>query len=439
MLFRVQIRNIQHISTLDFDTDLSKHGLQCLVGKNGTGKTTLMRAIRNLKFADTFNSTASPYIFQPDSSITYSIGGTKYSYTYNEKVGALDTKTQIPKEEKDKIEVELPIPDGIRFNHFRQLSSIDEELRTQITLKSYTVPEDLIEFFSMVYEARKFADLKEVTMRGRPYYFILKQGDYYIREDYLSSGEYFLIHLFKLIKRKTKLIVIDEIDISLDASAQSKLIRKLREYCAVHDLKLIFTTHSLPLMKTLEADELYYLEEAGGNVSIKPTTYNYVKSLLFGFAGWDKYILTEDDTLVEYLEDLIGQLAEGVNLCKYKIIPIGPANSVVRLMELNRASEFLAATDNVVSILDGDQRDYPHAQGVSVWCTPFESIEKDLFQLAKEGELPVSVGGNDAKSYYKSISGQGYCTGKEIFEFVNQTKPQEVAAFKENLSAYLAL
>ena len=39
------------------------------------------------------------------------------------------------------------------------------------------------------------------------------------REDYLSSGEYFLIRLYRTIMSSARLIVIDEIDISLDAVA----------------------------------------------------------------------------------------------------------------------------------------------------------------------------------------------------------------------------
>jgi ABC-type uncharacterized transport system fused permease/ATPase subunit len=45
---RVSLESIQHVVSLTLDLDLSAPGLICLVGRNGTGKTTLVRALRNL-------------------------------------------------------------------------------------------------------------------------------------------------------------------------------------------------------------------------------------------------------------------------------------------------------------------------------------------------------------------------------------------------------
>ena len=44
-----------------------------------------------------------------------------------------------------------------------------------------------------------------------------------------------------------KLIVIDEIDISLDAAAQAKLVEQLRLSCQKYAVNIVFTTHSLTL------------------------------------------------------------------------------------------------------------------------------------------------------------------------------------------------
>ncbi|MFU1599985.1 AAA family ATPase [Alteromonas macleodii] len=60
MLLSVEIENVQHIEHCSFEVDLSLNQLQCLVGKNGCGKTTLVRAIRNLSINDTFQQTGAP-------------------------------------------------------------------------------------------------------------------------------------------------------------------------------------------------------------------------------------------------------------------------------------------------------------------------------------------------------------------------------------------
>jgi ABC-type multidrug transport system ATPase subunit len=356
-VFTCRLFEIQHIKELYFNIDLSKNQLICIVGKNGAGKTTLVRAIQNLKFADTFTTTASPYIFNKNSLIRYTIDGEVYEFQYNSKLLTIDTKSIVHKEIKQGIYAELPIPHGERFNHFQRLSEIDEELRKSISLEEYSKPDDLIEFLSKIYKSDRFENLKEIKIKGKRYYFILKENGFYIREDYLSSGEHFIINLYKIIQRQCKLIVIDEIDISLDASAQVHLIAELRVFCEQYGVNIVFTTHSLALMETLKDAELYYMENNNAEVSLKEVTYNYIRSELFCFQGrWDKYILVEDDVLEQYISHLINQ-NKTPPFFTYKIIYIGGASNVIDLMKRNEIAHFFSSPENVISILDGDKKE----------------------------------------------------------------------------------
>lgn len=149
-IFDVSITNIQHIKELRFSIDLSKNTLTCIAGKNSVGKTTLIRAIKNITSADTFSKTASPYIFNDDSKIQYRIDGNEYSFNYRRKLNTIDSNEIIDEKVKSNIFVELPIPHGIRFNLFQKLSDIDEELRTKISLSQYSIPSDLISFLSKI-------------------------------------------------------------------------------------------------------------------------------------------------------------------------------------------------------------------------------------------------------------------------------------------------
>ncbi|HDZ9134498.1 TPA: hypothetical protein RUY93_003701, partial [Vibrio cholerae] len=135
---------------------------------------------------------------------------------------SVDTKQLIPNDIRNLFLVELPIPHGERFNQFKRLSDLDEEIRAKIALSQYSTPELLIEFLNAVYLDERFVNLKEVNIKGKSYYFILKDDNdrFYIREDYFSSGEYFVINLYRSILSEKKFIFIDEIDISLDSSAQ---------------------------------------------------------------------------------------------------------------------------------------------------------------------------------------------------------------------------
>lgn len=435
----IGIRNIQHINELEFNIDLEKNRLFCITGKNGAGKTTLIRAIKNITATDTFSTTASPYIFNTNSQIIYSVDGVEFSFTYNQKLETIDTKEIVPTTIKDSIHVELPIPHGERFNHFKKLSDIDDDIRESITLGHHNKPEELIIFLSMVYSTRRFDNLKEIAIKKNKYYFIPQDKDFYIREDYFSSGEYFVISLYKLIQRKCKLIAIDEIDISLDASAQVNLIEALRDFCTLYEINIVFTTHSLPIMKTLDSSELYYLETNECVALLAPTSYNYVKSILFGFTGWDKYILTEDILLENYIKFLLYDSGK-TYFYKCKIIYIGGAVSVVDLMLRNQTDHFFSKPDNVICILDGDQRDTRFCRNFEkVICTPFDSIEKYLKELYddKNSVIPRTTTSDKPKNLYNSLKRENIMTDKSIFTLINAKKEHEVEVFKKHLIDFL--
>lgn len=432
MIFELALTCIQHIDELNFRIDLSENKLMCVVGKNGVGKTTLIRAIRNLKYSDTFSETASPRIFNEKSGIRYVVGEEEYDFKYNSKLQVIDTKSVISQDIKDAIHVELPIPHGKRFDHFRKLGGIDSELRKNISLKAYETPSDMIDFLSKIYKTDRFENLKSITIKKVKYYFVLKKDGFYIREDYLSSGEYFVINLYKMIRQKCKLIAIDEIDISLDASAQVNLINQLRAVCVEYEVNIVFTTHSLALMNTLCANELYYLEYNNSIATLEKKSYNYIKSLLFGFVGWDKYILTEDEVLEKYLTHLLSHGEEAI-FFKYKIIYVGGSGNVINLMERNDKYNFFSNSENVISVLDGDQKDKSKFKNNKfVYFIPFCDVEKQLKEHYENGDGIPEVGHNGAKGLFKNLVKKRLMSENEIFSFINNHKKVEVDEFKKN-------
>lgn len=448
LLFNCILSNVQHIKELSFSIDLSENQLMCIVGKNGVGKTTLIRAIKNLQSADTFTKTASPYIFNSASHIKYTIDEIEYDFKYSSQLQMIDTKSIVDDQIKNSLYVELPIPHGERFNLFQRLSEIDEELRKYISLKKYEEPNELISFLSNVYNSDRFDNLKEISIKKSKYYFILKENDFYIREDYLSSGEFFVINLYKMIQRKCKLIVIDEIDISLDASAQVNLINELRKFCTYYQVNIVFTTHSLALMKTLLDSELHYMENNKAVVTLRNASYNYVKSVLFGFKGWDRYILTEDEVLEEYLTHLITQ-NDSIIFFRYKIIYIGGGTNVVDLMNRNRNEQFFSSPKNVISVLDGDQNGneakLQYCQNNKmIFFIPFQSVEKQLkehYDRENRDGLPeVSYNNRGAdkkvrKSLYNSLVNE--MSKADVFSFINERKRNEVESLKKQLISFL--
>lgn len=250
MQFRVEIENVHPINNLVFEIDLSQHGIHCIVGKNGTGKTTLAKAVMNLALADTFVRTSSDGVFNDSSAIRYTLGADQYLFTYDPALRSISTRQPVPGHHKAVVSVEMPAPYGQRFMFFRILADQDEDIRQAVVLGRYEKPTALIEFLTNIYQDHRFDDLVEVKFRRGSCCCFVHEDKRYLREDYFSSGEYFLINIYRKIIKGTPLVFIDEIDISLDTSTQARLAEQLRQLCTKHSSSVVFTSHSLALMQT---------------------------------------------------------------------------------------------------------------------------------------------------------------------------------------------
>ena len=105
MELTITVNNIQHVSQQQVTFDLSKNKITCITGKNSVGKTTLVRAIRNLVINSTFQETAAPHIFNKESTIIYSLegSGNDIEFTFNRFINSIDSKQEIPDELKAMI------------------------------------------------------------------------------------------------------------------------------------------------------------------------------------------------------------------------------------------------------------------------------------------------------------------------------------------------
>lgn len=452
MNLEITLNNIQHIKELNFNLEVEHGRLLCLAGKNSVGKTTLLRAIRNIYLNNTFIETAAPYIFNEDSRVKYKFDETEISFTYNKRLQSIDSRQVISEEIKDLFLVELPIPHGERFNQFKRLSDLDEEIRTKIALSEYSTPNRLISFLKAIYLDDRFLNLKEVQIKGKGYYFILRDENerFYIREDYFSSGEYFVINLYRSILSNKKIIFIDEIDISLDSSAQVNLLNLLRDICLEYGSTIIFTTHSLAIMRTLKSKELFYIErDAQNNITIINRSYEFVKSVLYGFKGYDKYILTEDKCLEDYINYVIGKHEE--IFFSHQVIYIGGGSQVVDLLSRNKNSEFLSNDENVIAVLDGDQKNKDYHQGLdNVLFLPFSNIEMEIYDryLNNAPELPKveQIDGKKIAKKAKNLFWQltkvhgakPKVTKEFLFNYLETLFPEEMTKLNDAIIEFLS-
>lgn len=295
--FSITIENIQHIKSLNLDISLETPGLICIIGKNSIGKTTLFKSILNLIKTNTFLKTSHPFIYSQDSRILYSIdNNSTYEFKYDDEVKTLNYHGDIDESVKNNIYVELPIPFGERFKQYKTLGHNKTEIKTKIALQDYEKPTELINLLNYIYDTNKFDDLIDVSINDKSQYILIPEGKPYIREDYFSSSEYFIVTIYKIIQSNCKLIAIDEIDISLDSNAQIRCISVLRELVKKYAINLFFSTHSLALIKTLTKEELLYMEEEQGICTFSNTTDLKIQKELYGFNDYkeDKDFLSKE-------------------------------------------------------------------------------------------------------------------------------------------------
>jgi ABC-type multidrug transport system ATPase subunit len=430
----IELKNIQHIKHLKCNFKLANN-IYCIVGKNGSGKTTLIKAIKNITSTDTFKTTSSNRIFDEHSEINYSFDNKEYKFVYNNKLQTLDTKDAIDISIQKNIQVELPLPFGDRFN--KKFEKSDDEIRISNIDGDYIIPEEVINLYKNIYNSNKFNDLK-LTKGKKGYYFLSSSRDRYIREDHFSSGEFFILSIYKLLQRK-KLIVIDEIDISLDSHAQVNLITELRKYCKKYKSTIIFTSHSLAMMKKLETKELLYLENENGDCKLECKSYNYIKSVLFQITGYDKYIIVEDKCSQLFIKYL---LQDQVISSEYLIFYAGGCKEVKDLFKRNKNEQFFTDDpNNVLQVLDGDQQDNNN-QNQYIKFLPFQDIEQELCRLYStnnESEFFTSTQINaedDPKSLFKKVLAK-YQNNQIIFDFIIKNNKTNVDTFKDVLLKFL--
>jgi ABC-type cobalamin/Fe3+-siderophores transport system ATPase subunit len=458
--FKILLKNIQHIKTFEYNFNLTKNTLFCIVGKNSVGKTTLIKAIQNFKNTNTIDKLSRINIINSSSSIEYSTNHNNYKFnsSYNNNRYVLDIKDELPSDISHNLHTELPMPNDIRtkvyqkFNEdYRNEKTGTDTYKIQANFATQTYekipPLILRRILNFVYSTNKFNNLEQINIRKEIYY-LQDFTNYYLREDDFSSGEYMIVQIYKLIQKKTKMIVIDEIDISLDSSAQVKFIRVLKCLCKKYKINIIFTTHSLAIMKIINeiGEDLLYMDNNNGNVSLENRSYNFIKAELFQFSGFDKILLTEDQILVDYLEYLL----TNKQIFKiYKIIKCKSESETIHIMNLNKLNNIFG-TQDVKIILDGDVKNkYKEKKEFkNMKFSIFNDLELEVLELYNQKEIDNNSQINDAiikipnakdraKCVFKNLITLKIKTKYELFDLINKQKQNEVKEFINNIVQFL--
>lgn len=441
----VSIKNIKGISALSVKFDFPHSKIIVITGKNGFGKTSLVESFALMSDPRIFEKTAGLNAIGPESSVSIEIDGfSQFSFSFNEKLKALDTRDKLPEERA--VIAELPIPYGRRFQHFSLISGFDAEIRANIAASQYEDATELIDFLSSVYANDRFANLKATKVRKYTFYFLLLENDYYVREDHLSSGEFFLIQIYRMITSGSTLVLIDELDVALDAAAQVKLYKSVIPILKKNNTRLIVISHSLGFMSTVDAGGLYYLEENAEQPILEQRSFGYVKSDLYGFLGKDRYIITEDNVLEGFIYYLIRKYIS--TFFKYEIIPVGGQPQIDAICKKNDSHMIFGDPTNLIIVTDGDLRGKIKYSGASkIFYSPVDDIELFIWQN-KDDILPdvqhpqfkpAKKEKDTAKTYWKKLIRSRQKTAEDLYALIAKLNQQDTNDLVSALKSHLCL
>lgn len=390
----IKISDLKGISNCELQLSTNP-GLYLVAGENGVGKSTIFAALSRLVYKNALMKYLNKNVKV----------GAKIQITHNSRVNCWQKVFNWQRKDSGDEEIffdgyfEAGLLFGTRFNDIHK--SILGKLN-KVTIENLKDADEFI-YRNLGYIAKgnteHYSDLKTLKTKtlsfnlgfSSPPYFLIKNGEI-VSQFHMSSGELLILTLLHFInekilftdKNKTKIIILDEIDISLHPSAQDRLAIFLHKLAENYNVCIYFSAHSTQMSRNINPENIILLC-CNGNVieNENPCFPNYITRDLFTNEGVDFAFLVEDDltkTIIEYL-------LRKNNLKKnklYKILKTGGWRNTRDLhLELNR-SGVLGKTCRTISILDGDIKtefDKERNDEINTLCVnflPIGSIEKYL-------------------------------------------------------------
>ncbi|CAB3737108.1 AAA family ATPase [Achromobacter xylosoxidans] len=369
MAATIVIKNLKHIRQLEFS--IPGPGVHLLTGANGSGKTSLLACLLRIGKPNAFPlhfrpSSISPRIDNFDgAAVTYACDGRQVTYTYG------GTRwVPRPKSGGDVL-------DAIGFSGVNYVGATAERItpRPEEVRPNnvQAAPPEIIAAANRIFGTSKFTELRTINVtRGvqTPVYLLQKttppgERTQYYTERNFSLGELCVIKLIKNLMTwpANSLVLIDELEIALHPRAQIELHDYLQEVAEARNLTIIFSTHSVSLIKSAPRSNLIFLEARGDEIirGYKGCFPTYILGSLAHTEERvpDKIIYVEDEAaeaftsvLVDHCLALIYPPDRPIPRPSFRIVPLGTYDSVLRFVA--RQGEILPQATQAYALLDQD-------------------------------------------------------------------------------------
>lgn len=388
------IKNLKHISVLTFE--IPPPGAYLLTGSNGSGKTSLLTCLSRLRnsgaFQRGFRSSAHQSLdSHRGASVQYQIKGDAVTYTYVEERWA-----PLPRSKSGLLascgypEVTYIAADGERVDPKK-----DEFSPRRVRLTDQSLRDDLNEIFGTA----RFDDLCYINLRrgGQSRAYLIRQSfpgksTLFFSEKNFSLGELCVLRLLLALENIAinSLVLIDELELAVHPRAQVKLFQHLEKLAKLKNLTIIFSTHSVTLIKTTARRQILFLQNNKGDVTCLKGCY---PTFALGQISSgeevapDCVIYVEDDSAKKCVEAMYSQFRKKfpnfVVQPTVVTVPIGGFRQILEFMD--KAPALLPSTTKIAALLDEDVKseslvDY-NARQDHYMLDIFKRLSKKIYYL----------------------------------------------------------
>lgn len=387
---KISIRNLRNIKKLNFS--IPDPGVWLLTASNGGGKTSLLACLRRIGQPNSFQ-THFPNSLQSSrldnhlkGSIVYSVGGEQVEYAYRGS-----RWTPRPRSNSGLL-------DDFGFPFVAYVGASAERVTPRSEdfdpRKVSDAHQEIIDAANEIFETSKFDNLKKVNVgrgRGQSSAFVMLLGGsprHYHSERHFSLGELCILKLLSVLReaKVNGLVLIDELEMAIHPRAQVKLLEYLTRQAKEKKLTVIFSTHSVTLLKTIDRKKIIFLEN-NGEGSIKsivgcfPTyAIGHIASDEEGIP--DSVIYVEDDDAKAiasalYKKYLLENFPSVALRPTLKFAPIGGFKETVKYLGQSRS--MLPEHCAQHALLDGDVAD----ETLKAWSNANNHDQLALFKKYK--------------------------------------------------------
>lgn len=363
MSITVRIENLKNIQKLDFD--LPTPGAYLLTGSNGSGKTTLLTCLNRLKNKNAFQIGLKSSIHKSLDShqgaeITYVVNNDSVTYKYAE-----ERWSPTPRRNSSLLS-SCGYPEVIYIA--ADADRVEPKKQEFSPRKVRPAPQSIKGYLNDIFATGKFNELCYINLirSGQTKAYLIRQSkpnkpaSYYSEKNF-SLGELCALKLLLELEnvKNDSLILIDELELAIHPKAQARLFNHLKAISSAKNLTIIFSTHSVSLIKSVSRSNLIFLKNSNGNIETLKGCYpTYALGQITSGEELapDCIVYVEDNSAKRCIEAMIRLYNSKVNAKVAKpttvAIPLGGFRQILEFID--KAPQILPITTKVVAALDQD-------------------------------------------------------------------------------------